>query len=118
MSALSMDELANWDASQVMWSKIEVECAMDVTISLPEDISESLEGQWGNVSRHTLETIAVEGYRTGALTEMQVRRLLGLETRFEVHALLKEHRVPLHYTEADLEEDLAAHRDLGILPGR
>lgn len=41
---------------------------MDVTISLPEDISESLEGQWGNVSRHALETIAVEGYRTGALT--------------------------------------------------
>ena len=91
---------------------------MDVTISLPEDISESLEGQWGNVSRHALETIAVEGYRTGALTERQVRRLLGLETRFEVHALLKEHKVPLHYTQADLEEDLAAHRDLGLLSGR
>jgi predicted HTH domain antitoxin len=98
--------------------EIEVKCAMDVTISLPEDISESLAGQWGNVSRHALETIAVEGYRTGALTESQVRRLLGLETRFEVHALLKEHKVPLHYTRADLEEDLAAHRDLGILSGR
>jgi hypothetical protein len=91
---------------------------MDVTISLPEDISESLTGQWGNVSRHALETIAAEGYRTGALTERQLRRLLSLETRFEVHALLKEHRVPLHYREADLEEDLAAHRDLGILSAR
>jgi predicted HTH domain antitoxin len=91
---------------------------MDVTISLPEDISESLEGQWGDVPRHALEAIAVEGYRTGALTERQMRRLLGLETRFEVHALLKEHKVPLHYTEAELEEDLAAHRNLGILPGR
>src|SRR5437763_668462 len=37
---------------------------MEVTISLPEDISESLQGQWGNVSRHALETIAVDGYRT------------------------------------------------------
>ncbi len=91
---------------------------MDVTISLPEDISESLAGQWGNVARHALETLAVEGYRTGALTEMQVRRLLGLETRFDVHALLKMHKVPLHYTEADLEEDLATHRDLGVLYGR
>lgn len=91
---------------------------MDIMISLPADISESLEGQWGNVSRHALETLAAEGYRTGALTEGQVRRLVGLETRFEVHALLKEHRVPLHYTEADLEEDLAAHRDLGLLSGR
>jgi hypothetical protein len=87
---------------------------MDVTIKLPEDISESLVGQWGNVPRHALETIAVEGYRTGALTESQVKRLLGFDTRFEVHALLKEHEVPLHYTEADLEEDLAAHRDLGL----
>lgn len=50
----------------------------------------------GNLSRHALEALAVEGYRTGALTETQVRRLLGLETRFEVHALLKEHKVPLH----------------------
>lgn len=91
---------------------------MDVTINLPQDISDSLEGRWGNVPRHALETIAVEGYRTGALTETQVRRLLGLETRFEVHALLKEHQVPLHFTEADLEEDLAAQRDLGILSGR
>jgi predicted HTH domain antitoxin len=49
---------------------------------------------------------------------MQVRRLLGFETRFEVHALLKEHKVPLHYTAADLEEDLAANRDFEILPGR
>lgn len=91
---------------------------MDVTISLPDDISESLKGQWGNVSRHAMETIAVEGYRTGALSESQVRRLLGFETRFEVHALLKEHEVPLHYTQADLEEDLAAHRVLGILSSR
>lgn len=91
---------------------------MEVTISLPEDISESLRGQWGNVSRHALETIAVEGYRTGALSEAQVRRLLGLETRFEVHALLKDHRVPLRYAQTDLEEDLSALRGLGILPDR
>ncbi len=91
---------------------------MNIMIRLPADISESLAGQWGNVSRHALETIAAEGYRTGALTEGQVRRLVGLETRFEVHALLKEHKVPLNYTKADLEEDLAAHRDLGLLSGR
>ena len=59
-----------------------------------------------------------EGYRSGALTETQVRRLLELDTRFQVHALLKEHQVPLHYATADLEDDLAVHRDLGILPSR
>ena len=91
---------------------------MQVTMDFPEDISASLKGRWGNVSRHALETIAIEGYRTGALSEAQVRRLLGFETRFQAHGLLKEYKVPLRYTEADLEQDLAAHRQLGLLPGR
>jgi predicted HTH domain antitoxin len=89
---------------------------MIVTIDLPEDISAALEGQWDDVPRRSLEAIAVEGYRTGALTESQIRRLLGFENRFQVHALLKEHQVPLRYTAADLETDLAAHRQLGVLP--
>ena len=84
---------------------------------MPEDISAALEGQWDNVPRRSLEAIAVEGYRTAALTEAQVRRLLELDTRFQVHALLKEHHVPLRYSEADLEDDLSTHRELGILLG-
>ena len=78
----------------------------------------ALEEQWDDVPRRSLEAIAVEAYRTGALTESQVRRLLGLDSRFQVHALLKEHHVPLQYTAADLEDDLRAQRDLGILPRR
>ena len=88
---------------------------MQVTLNLPDDISAALEGQWPDLPKHALEALAVEGYRTGALTEAQVRRLLGLDSRFQVHALLKEHRVPLRYSEADSEDDLAAHRELGIL---
>ena len=91
---------------------------MKVTIQLPEDISAALEAQWDDVPRRSLEAIAIEGYRTGGLTEAQVRRLLELDTRFQVHALLKEHHVPLRYTEADLEDDLSVHRELGILPSR
>ena len=91
---------------------------MKVTIQLPEDISAALEAQWDNVPRRSLEAIAIEGYRTGGLTEAQIRRLLELDTRFQVHALLKEHHVPLRYTEADVDDDLAAHRELGILPSR
>jgi len=88
---------------------------MQLTIDLPADISEVLEGRWGDVSRHALETLAVEAYRTGALSESQVRRLLGFQNRFQVHALLKQHQVPVHYTELDLQDDLTAHRELGIL---
>jgi hypothetical protein len=35
--------------------------------------------------------------------------------RLEVHALLESHGIPLRYTEADLQDDLAAHREAGIL---
>ena len=91
---------------------------MRVTIDLPEDVSAALRDRWDDVPRRSLEAIAVQGYRTGALTEAQVRRLLHLESRFQVHALFKEHHVPLRYTEADLEEDLRTQRELGILPGR
>ena len=91
---------------------------MNVAFNLPEDIADSLRSHWGNVSRRALEALAVDGYRTGALTESQIKRLFGFESRFQVHALLKEHAVPYRYSEADAEEDLAAHRELGILPGR
>jgi hypothetical protein len=88
---------------------------MRVTLDLPDDISAALEQRWRNIRRHALEALAVEGYRTGALPENQVRRLLGFESRFDVYAILKEHRVPLRYTEEDAERDLAAHRELGLL---
>jgi predicted HTH domain antitoxin len=91
---------------------------MRVTIQLPDDISAALEERWDDVARRSLEAIAVEAYRSGALAESQVRRLLGLQSRFQVHALLKEHNVPLQYTTADLEDDLQAQRDLGVLPSR
>jgi hypothetical protein len=91
---------------------------MQLTIDLPEDVTESLRVSWGDVSRHALEALAVEGYRTGALTEAQVQRLLDLGTRFQMHALLKQFRVPYRYSQIDVEQDLAAQRDLGILPAR
>lgn len=93
-----------------------LECpGMQVTLDLPDDISAALEGHWPNLPRQALEALAVDAYRSGVLSEGQVRRLLRLETRFDVHSLLKDHGVPLRYTAADFEDDLAVHRALGIL---
>ena len=91
---------------------------MKVTIDLPEDVSAALKGRWDDVPRRSLEAIAVEGYRTGALTESHVRRLLGLDSRFQVHGLLKAHHVPLQCSAADFEDELRTQRELGILPSR
>jgi len=55
----------------------------------------------------------VELYQEGA-SEEQIRRLLNLDTRFEVHALLKRHGVPLRYTFQDLEDDRGTLQRLGL----
>jgi predicted HTH domain antitoxin len=64
-------------------------------------------------ARAALEAVAVEGYRSRALSEAEVRRLLSFETRMEVHALLAAHDVPLHYNEEHVRQDVQASDELG-----
>ena len=78
---------------------------MQITLDVPEDIARHLETGGPDASRVALEGLAVEGYRSGRLSESQLRRLLQFATRCEVHGFLKEHGVPLHYSEQDLEHD-------------
>ncbi|MGH9455731.1 MAG: UPF0175 family protein, partial [Terriglobia bacterium] len=55
-------------------------------IDLPQDIEQCLQKQWGDLPRHALESLAIEGYRSRVLSRAQVRRMLGFETRAEVDA--------------------------------
>jgi predicted HTH domain antitoxin len=85
---------------------------MEVAIHLPEDVAAAV--PWNDIPRHLLEQIALEGYQEGWLSEAQIRRLLGYETRMQVHSFLKDHGVYLRYTVEDLERDRAAHERLGL----
>jgi uncharacterized protein UPF0175 len=80
---------------------------MTIVLDLPEDIARDLSSCGGDLGRVALESLALEGYRAGHLSEEQVRRMLAFESRFDVHAFLKRHEVYLVYTEADLKQDLA-----------
>ena len=64
------------------------------------------------MSRRTLEALAIDGYRSGKLSEEQVRRILGYGTRLQVHSFLKEHNVYLNYGLEELDQDMqtVAHR--------
>jgi hypothetical protein len=77
---------------------------MQITIELPEDIVVRLESKWKDLSRAALESLALEAYRSRALTAAQLRRLLVFETRMQVDAFLKEHEV-FDYSAADFEQD-------------
>jgi hypothetical protein len=82
-------------------SKIE---SMTVAFEIPDDLAGVL------TERAMLESVALEGYRTGRLSESAVRRFLGFETRMEVHGFLRVNDAYLQYGAADPEHDLAEAR--------
>ena len=84
---------------------------MHITLELPEDIAHGLESKWKDLPRAALESLALEAYRSCALTAAQLRRLLGFETRMQVDAFLKEHEI-YDYTVADFEQDRETLREL------
>jgi hypothetical protein len=85
---------------------------MNLTFDIPDELAAILAPPGKDLSRAALEAVAVEGYRSDQLTEADLRRLLGFETRMEVHAFLKEHRAFLPYTVQDLEHDREVARQV------
>ncbi len=83
---------------------------MQITIELPDEMVDQVRKTSGDVARRVLEAFAIDSYRSGNLTGWQVRQLLGLETRFDLDALLKRAGVFREYTAAELELDYEASR--------
>ena len=84
---------------------------MNVAIEIPDDIGRVLAAQAGGVSRAVLEAVAVEAYRSGAITPAQVRQMLGLHSRWETESFLRRAEACHDYTMDNLERDIAAIRD-------
>jgi hypothetical protein len=59
---------------------------MQITLELPDDIVQELRSKWKDLPRAALESLALEAYRSHALTTAQLRRFLGFETRMQVDA--------------------------------
>ena len=75
---------------------------MKIVVELPDDLV-----QHADPAREALEILAIEGYRSGALTHHQASQLLGL-SRFEFDDFLVDRNVHDHaYSPVDLEQDLA-----------
>jgi hypothetical protein len=86
---------------------------MQVSFDIPDAMAAKLTAAGMDPVRAALEALAMEGYRSRALSEAEVRRLLGFETRMEVHALLAAHDLPLHYNEEHVRQDVQASDELG-----
>lgn len=76
---------------------------MSVTISLPDEI---LSTDAGNLPGKILEQVSLEGFKSGQLTTSQVQRILGFDTRMQVHEFLAAHGVPwVDYSVADAQRE-------------
>jgi len=78
---------------------------MQVTFEIPDTFAAQLTAAGKNPARLALETLVIEGYRHRQLSESAVRRLLGFETRLEVHSFLTDNDVPFNYSLDDWEHD-------------
>jgi predicted HTH domain antitoxin len=80
---------------------------MKITVELPDDVAKH-----ADPGREALEALAIEGYRSGALTHYQAGQLLGL-SRFEFDRFLKDHNIYEHaYDIEDLDRDMEALKRL------
>jgi hypothetical protein len=78
---------------------------VQIILELPEDIARNLQSDGTELSRTALESLAIEGVRSGKLSTGQVRRLLGFETSYQVDGFLKSHGVYLDLSLDDIEKD-------------
>jgi predicted HTH domain antitoxin len=85
---------------------------MNLEVQIPEETARLLQGEYADLPRAAVEALALEAYRSGRLSEGNVRQMLGFTSRLQVHAFLKEHGVPLHYSLADLEQDRETSRGM------
>lgn len=85
---------------------------MSIQVEIPDSV---LNLPVGEVSRQILETVAIEGFRSGQLSTFQVRKMLGFDSRFEVHEFLAKHGVPwVDYSVEDAEKELVLLKDLRL----
>ena len=80
---------------------------MKITVELPDDVARR-----SDPGREALQALAIDGYRSGALTHSEASRSLQL-SRFEFDAFLKARNINDHaYDLEDFEQDLETLRQL------
>lgn len=80
---------------------------MTLTLQIPDRVAATLQRTWEDLPRATLESLAVEGYRSGKLSAAEVGDILGHASRWESEDFLAAHGVWPGMTAQDLEADLA-----------
>lgn len=86
---------------------------MKVVLHIPDEFAEQL-GAEGDVERQALQALALESYRAGRLSKAELRRLLGIGSRYALDGFLKAHDVYEPITADDVEHEVRALQRLGF----
>lgn len=80
---------------------------MTLTIHIPDRVADLLRSAWDDLPGATLESLAVEAYRSGRLSCAEVGEMLGHTSRWESVDFLADHGAWPGTTAGELESDLA-----------
>ncbi len=81
---------------------------MSLSIDMPDDVLNALEGRWGDLSLRLRENLALDGYQQGLLSLAQVRRLMGFATRWEAQQFLGSHGIAVFdFDPSELDREAA-----------
>jgi hypothetical protein len=86
---------------------------MEITLHIPDELARLI-GTTGDIERRALEALALEEFKLGHLTKSELRRVLGLATRYELDGFLKAHEVYEPYGIEDLERERRDLEKLGF----
>jgi len=87
---------------------------MNVTVQIPDDLAKRLGASGDDLSRRALDGFALEEYKADHITKAELRRMLGLETRYELDGFLKVHGVVADVSIDDLRRDVSDLESLGL----
>jgi predicted HTH domain antitoxin len=87
---------------------------MNLTLVIPDDVAARLSASGADLSRRALEAFAVEEYRNGRISKAELRRLLGMQSRYELDGVLKAHGVWIDYSMEDFQREQEALDRLGV----
>jgi hypothetical protein len=86
---------------------------MNLTVEISDEIAGTL-GSGADLPRRVLEGFALEEYSSQRISKAQLRRLLGLETHYQLDGFLKAHRVSPNVTIEDVRRDVQDLKSLGL----
>lgn len=87
---------------------------MNLTVQIPDELAKRLTAAGDDLSRRALEAFALEEYKDERISKAELRRLLGLETRYELDGFLKAHKICANQTIEELRREMEDLKSLGF----